>query len=155
MPVYEVDIIEMRYLSGALYPLVMRWEHGGIMYTPEMRNALDLNDVVWAADNGCYTAGDRFIPGKWLHFLERWSGHGHCQFAVLPDVPFNMDATIARSMPYANDVRARGYPIGLAIQNGAHPQRLPWDDIDAVFIAGDVPFKTSSVAWQVCREAKL
>ena len=144
----------MRYLSGSPYAPVMRWERGGVMFTPEMGNILDLSGVTWAADNGCYTAADRFSPDRWLAFLERWRGQGRCLFAVLPDVPFDHDATLARSLPHVESVRQLGYPVALAIQNGASVARIPWGMIDAVFIAGDKPFKTGITAWEVCRAAK-
>lgn len=144
----------MRYLSGVPYAPVMRWERGGLMFTPEMGNRLDLTGVTWAADNGCYTAGDRFDAGRWLAFLEAWQGQGHCLFAVLPDVPFDHDATLARSLPYVDAVRQLGYRPALAIQNGATVGHVPWEAIDAVFIAGDKPFKTGTTAWEVCRAAR-
>lgn len=144
----------MRYLSGSPYPACMRWARGGLMFTPEMGNTPDLTGVTWAADNGCYTAGDRFSADRWLAFLARWRGQGRCLFAVLPDVPFDHDATLARSLPYVEPVRALGYRPALAIQNGASVAHIPWEQIDAVFIAGDKPFKTSATAWLVCREAK-
>lgn len=144
----------MRYLSGVPYAPIMRWEHGGVMFTPEMGNRLDLRDVTWAADNGCYTAGDKFSPDRWLAFLERWRGQGHCLFAVLPDVPFNHDATLVRSLPYVDAVRQFGYPVALAIQNGATLASIPWQSIDAVFIAGDVAFKTSQTARRIALHAK-
>ena len=50
----------MIYLSGVVYPAIMRYRCGGLMLTPEMGNVPCLDRVVWAADNGCYTAGDRF-----------------------------------------------------------------------------------------------
>ena len=144
----------MRYLSGVPYAAVMRWDKGGVMFTPEMGNKLNLSGVTWAADNGCYTAGDRFDAGRWLTFLERWRGQGICLFAVLPDVPFDHDATLARSLPQIDTVRQLGYRPALAIQNGASVAHIPWEAIDAVFIAGDKSFKTSTTAWEVCRAAK-
>ena len=144
----------MRFLSGVPYPAALRWEHGGLMFTPEMGNRLTLDGVTWAADNGCYTAGDRFSPERWLAFLTQWRGHGRCLFAVLPDVPFDHDATLARSKPYVDAVRQLGYPVALAIQNGASVAHIPWETLDAVFIAGDKPFKTSTTAWEVCRAAR-
>ena len=144
----------MRYLSGSPYAPCMAWERGGAMFTPEMGNRLDLRGVTWAADNGCYTAGARFSADRWLTFLKRWRGQGDCLFAVLPDVPFDHDATLARSLPYVEPVRQLGYPVAFAIQNGASVAHIPWETIDAVFIAGDKRFKTGLTAWEVCREAK-
>jgi len=144
----------MMYLSGVVYPPVLHWHYGGIMLTPEMGNTPCLDGVVWAADNGCYTAGDRFSSENWLKFLRYWRGHGKCLFAVAPDVPFDMEATLERSVPFLPAIRALGYPAALAIQNGVEKCALPWDDFDAVFIAGDKPFKTCRIAREICEEAK-
>jgi hypothetical protein len=145
----------MIYLSGAVYPAILRWRHGGIMLTPEMGNAPDLEGVCWAADNGCYTAGNRFSEAKWIRFLKKWQGQGTCFFAVAPDVPFDMDATWERSRSYLPVIRNLGYPAALAIQNGVISSRLPWDAFDAIFIAGDKRFKTSRLAREVCEQAKV
>ena len=144
----------MRYLSGAPYAPCLRWQYGGLMFTPDMGNAPDLSGVTWAADNGCYAAGDTFSPERWMTFLKRWQGHGTCLFAVAPDVPRNMEATLNRSLPYLSVIRELGYPAALAIQNGVEHHCLPWTDIDAVFIAGDKSFKTGRIAREVCEEAK-
>lgn len=144
----------MIYLSGAVRPEIMHWQHGGLMLTPEMGNAPRLDGVLWAADNGCYTAGDRFSAIRWLGFLRRWQGEGTCLFAVAPDVPFDMDATLERSLPYLPVIRSLGYPAALAIQNGVERVTLPWDELDAVFIAGDKAFKTCRIARAICEEAR-
>src|SRR6185437_11603770 len=120
----------MRYLSGVVYAPVLHWQYGGLMLTPNMGNAPCLDGVVWAADNGCFTAN--FSEAKWLSFLERWQGHGYCLFAVAPDVPFDMAATLERSLPFLPRIRALGYPAALAIQNGVQHVALPWDEFDAV-----------------------
>ena len=124
------------------------------MFTPEMWNDLDLSGIVWAADNGCYTAGERFNPVRWLQFLGHWQGQGRCLFAVAPDVPFDMEATWQRSAPYLPAIRELGYPAALAIQNGVRAEWLDWTSFDAVFIAGDKPFKTSAVAYEIIQEAR-
>jgi hypothetical protein len=141
-------------LSGALYLLLMRSPFGGLMLTPEMGNAPQLEGMTWAADNGCYSAQERFSVQRWLSFLKRWQGQGHCLFAVAPDVPFDMGETLTRSLPLLDTIRTLGYPAALAIQNGVERFNLPWDDFDAVFIAGDKPFKTSRIARAICEEAQ-
>ena len=165
----------MRYLSGAPHPDAMRWEYGGVMFTPEMRNRLDLSGVTWAADNGCYTAGARFSIERWLAFLTRWRGQGSCLFAVLPDAPFSHADTLTCSLPHVASVRDMGYTPALAIQEGATVETIPWDcGIGAIFIAGGKPrpaplslwgdatprmpptraFKTSDEVKRIVREAK-
>jgi len=124
------------------------------MLTPQMGNSPDLGGVYWAADNGCYTAGDRFSVERWLAFLAKWQGQGHCLFAVAPDVPYDMKATWERSAPFLSTIRAMGYPAALAIQNGVDARTLEWSAFDAVFIAGTKAFKTGPAAYAVIREAK-
>lgn len=108
----------MRYLSGVVYAPVLHWQHGGLMLTPEIGNKPDLEGVYWAADNGCYSAAERFTVDRWLAFLRKWQGKGSCLFAVAPDVPFDMAATWQNSKPYLPIIRDMGYPAALAIQNG-------------------------------------
>lgn len=146
-----------RYLSGVPHPLMMGWwKYGGIMFTPEMGNRLDLRGVVWSADNGCFTAGDRFDPAKWLAFLDANERYWPtCQFAVLPDVPFNAEATWERSRPFLAEIRARGLRPALAIQEGISRIGVPWKEIGAVFIAGrDHQFKTGQIAQGIVHEAR-
>jgi len=119
-----------------------------------MGNSPDMTGVYWAADNGCYTAGDRFSVDRWLAFLSKWQGKGHCLFAVAPDVPFNHADTWERSAPFLSTIRAMGYPAALAIQNGVSVRMLEWSAFDAVFIAGTKTFKTGPAAYEVIREAK-
>lgn len=144
----------MRYLSGVAYAPCLSWESGGLMLTPEMGNRPNLTGVTWAADNGCYTAGERFSRDKFLHFLDRMAGQGNCVFAVAPDVPFNMVDTLDRSLPYVPLIRERGYPVALAIQEGVSQTGVPWDDCDAVFIAGRKAFKHSATAYAIAHEAQ-
>jgi len=156
----------------------MRWRHGGFMFGPAHGNvSVPLDETVWAADNGCFTQGASFSVERWLAYLERWRAYrATCLFAVLPDVPFDHDATVARSLPHARAVRELGYTPALAIQEGATVQNVPWESgIGAVFIAGgkprpaptplwgDIPqerakatraFKTGPTAWAICREAR-
>jgi len=124
------------------------------MLTPEMGNCPELDGVCWGADNGCYTAAERFSVERWLSFLEKWQGKGRCLFAVAPDVPFDMAATWERSKPFLPVIRELGYPAALAIQNGVDVHALDWDTFDAVFIAGTKAFKTGGDAYEVIRAAK-
>src|SRR5258706_8220399 len=148
---HKVNImLKFRYLSGVPHPAMLGgWRYGGMMFTPEMGNKLDLASVPWGADNGCFTAGARFSATRWLAFLDAnerfWPT---CQFAVLPDVPFDAEATWERGRPFVRELRARNLRPALAIQEGIERVGVPWDKIGAVFIAGrDHTFKRP----QVCR----
>lgn len=122
----------------------------GAIITPAQGNPIPPN-VRWCADNGCFGAGypgdDAYIA--WLTGLA--SRASNCQFAVAPDVPFNMEATLSRSAPMLPRIRMTGYRVALAVQNGAN--RLPWDDFDAIFIGGDTRWKLGPEARQLAIEA--
>ena len=161
--------ISFRYLSGAPYEPVLRWRHGGFMFGPAHGNvSVPLDEIVWAADNGCFSLraqGDAFSRDGFLRFLDRWAAYAAtCLFVVAPDVPFNHDATVERSTPYFAEIRSRGFVPALAIQEGATHQNIPWGEIGCVFIAGGKPgkdgkatraFKTSQIARRIVIEARL
>ncbi|HEU5346537.1 MAG TPA: hypothetical protein VFU60_19460 [Ktedonobacterales bacterium] len=165
----ERPAINFRYLSGAPYEPVMRWRHGGFMFGPAHGNistpARLLGEIMWAADNGCFAQRDSFSRDGFLRFLDRWARYAAtCLFVVAPDVPFDHAATLDTSLPYLAEIRARGYRPALAIQEGATPQNIPWQEIEAVFIAGGRPgpdgkatraFKTGQTARRIIVEALL
>ncbi len=165
--VVERPSIAFRYLSGAPYEPVLHWRHGGLMFTPLMRNrSLPrrlLDEIAWAADNGCFKQGAkqgaRFRLDRYLAFLDRWRAYrATCLFAVAPDVPCDAAATWERSRDVLPQIRALGYPAAFAIQNGIERTPLAdgqWDALDAVFIAGDTAFKESQAARRVVIEARL
>ena len=134
--------VRFRYLSGAPYEPALRWRHGGFMFGPAHGNVSTptrlLGEIVWAADNGCFSSraqGESFTRDGFLRFLDRWARYAAtCLFVVAPDVPFNHAATLERSTPFLPEIRARGYRPALAIQEGATPENVPWKLIDAVFI---------------------
>lgn len=109
--------------------------------------------VRWCADNGAYS--DKFDERKWWRFLEK---HAHqadsCAFAALPDVVGNWQATLDRSLPWIDKVRALGYPVALVLQDGATSETVPWDRIDAVFVGGSDDFKLGPHARDLVAEAK-
>lgn len=163
----ERPTIAFRYLSGAPYGPALHWRHGGFMFGPAHGNvSVPLSEIVWAADNGCFTQGASFSRDGFLRFLDRWSPYAAtCQFVVAPDAPFDHAATLERSLPYLPEIRARGFTPALAIQEGATPDTIPWEQIGAVFIAGGKPrtpdgaatraFKTGQVARRILIEARL
>ena len=89
----------------------------------------------WCADNGCFGKG---YPGdiEFLAWLARLPFAENCAFAVAPDVVGDADATLARSGPFLPVIRAMGFPVALAAQNGLTPETAPWDDFDVLFLGG-------------------
>lgn len=121
--------------------------------TPAQGNAIP-DGGVWCSDNGCFGNG---YPGDngYLAYLADRAGQGaRCVFAVAPDVPFDMTASLSRSRPMLAPIRALGFPVALAAQNGAENMALPWDEFDALFLGGDTAWKLGEHARDLTAEAR-
>lgn len=142
----------MLYLSGCVrdeLPLEV-----GVMRTPKMGNKLPPGRA-WAADTGAYADPYGVDFGAYLRWL---GGHdaeqrGRCLFACSLDVPRDWPNTLARGLPRLREIRALGYPVALVLQDGATPDQIPWDGIDAVFVGGSTSWKLSPVADALVAEA--
>jgi hypothetical protein len=121
--------------SGPSVREAMRSGWLGQITTPASANALEPG-VTWCADNGIYS---RAYPGDsaYLTWLRRQSGAERCAFAVAPDVVADHTATYERGWPMFRRIREI-LPVAMCAQNGATPDDMPWDYIDAVFLAGVV-----------------
>jgi hypothetical protein len=138
----------------------------GVILTPKSGRRLDVVRSFrhWAADNGCFSQGDAFDLGRFLGWLDRMApAQATCLFAVAPDVPGDMAATLARSLPVLPELRRRGYRAALAAQNGATPDGLPWGAFDVLFVGGvpepdgrggPVEWKVSPAAWRLIAAAR-
>jgi hypothetical protein len=125
----------------------------GCITSPKQGNKIPPG-ATWCADNGKFGKGwvgrDQFLA--WLTSLQPLASR--CRFAVAPDVPFDMAATLAESASYLQPIRELGYPVALALQNGAENMELPWDDFDCAFIGGDTAWKLGLAAAALVRQAK-
>jgi hypothetical protein len=126
------------------------------MTSPRQGNRIP-PEAIWAADNGRYPPGGKGWPGhekyaRWLAKLAPIADR--CAFALAPDVPFDMAATLEFSEPYIGLIRDLGLPVALALQNGAEGLELPWDSFDVAFIAGDTEWKLGFAATELAREAQ-
>lgn len=120
--------------------------------TPRQRNPRPAG-VRWAADNGCFSAG---YPGEavWFAWLRRNARDAaNCAFAVAPDVVADAYATLIRSAPWLQKIRALGYPAAYAIQDGHEFYAVPWDEFDVLFIGGSTEWKLGPQARAIVREA--
>lgn len=98
----------------------------------------------WAADNGCYAAGDRFDAAAWLLWLDSLPRE-QCLFATAPDVVGDAVATLQRSA-YLSLIRRLGFPAAFVAQDGAEDLDLPWVMIDVLFIGGTTRWKLDRAA---------
>lgn len=144
----------MFYLSGSLQPDL---EHPrlGWMLTPEM-GQMPPHRGWWAADNGCYTHPERFEWARYERWLRRWQAAASARmlFAVIPDVPRDMDATLARFEEYRGRMTDVVPRVALATQDGMHPEDVPWQDIDALFIGGSTEWKLGQESAALCGVAR-
>jgi hypothetical protein len=142
---FTVDAPAVRALPGI-----------GLMVTPARgRQHPFANYACWAADNGCFTQGERFsLPGylAWLKTLRPYQRS--CRFAVAPDVVADARATLARSLPVLPQIRALGYPAAFVAQDGLEDLDVPWQAFDVLFIGGSTRWKLSEAAATVVAEAK-
>jgi hypothetical protein len=92
--------------------------------------------IPWAADNDAF---HNFDPEAYERMLVRLQGLPGCLFVTIPDSVGDADRTAElydQWRPRMGDV-----PVALVAQNGLMPGRVPWDEIDALFIGGDDTFK--------------
>lgn len=145
----------MRYFANPSTPKVREAMTTGLLdciLTPKQGNRLP-DDVRFCADNGAFGKG---YPGDdaWWAWLSALPAE-RCVFAVAPDVPCDMAATLARSLPWLPRIRSLGMSAALAVQNGAETTGLPWDEFDVLFIGGDTEWKLGRHARALTAEAKL
>lgn len=145
----------MIYLSGSIRRewLGVRADLGFIL-SPRRGETFDFTLGPWAADNDCFTLGDRFELSRYMEFLAECqpSGRHTCLFANAPDVLGDAQATLRRSMPVLDRIRGMGFKGALVAQNGMVD--LPFADFDALFIGGTTEFKLSHQARDLTRRAK-
>lgn len=84
----------------------------------------------WAIDCGAFHWSAR----KYITLLRRHEGRQNCLFCTLPDIPGNAKETHERSIQWIDQVKKLGYPIAWVIQDGQEKIKIPWNDIDAVFL---------------------
>lgn len=146
----------MIYLATASSPTIRQHMVDGslgMMTTPKEGRS-PATAQVWAADNGCFGKG---YPGDdaYLAWLAKHSEHAsRCLFATAPDVICDAAATLTRSAPFYEPIRALGYPVALVAQDGLTPDAVPWSQIDALFIGGSTAWKLGNDARRLITEAK-
>lgn len=93
----------------------------------------------WVGDNGAFTGFDqeafmRYVKGLLSH-------KSTCKCLTVPDVPFHWEPTLIKFKDWSPSLRRMGFPIGLAVQDGATVDNIPWNEIDALFIGGSTEWK--------------
>jgi hypothetical protein len=96
--------------------------------------------VVWAADNGRFSAPEKYTDAGYLAWLAA-RDPTCCLFAVAPDVLADHAATVELSLPLLPRIRALGYRAAFVAQDGWDEATAPWDALDVLFIGGTTAFK--------------
>ena len=105
-----------------------RWEG------PELQNW-----NVWVGDNGAFTGFDQDVFMKAIKGLLPY--RDTCKCLTVPDVPFFWEPTLVKFKDWSPSIRRMGFPVGLAVQDGATVNNILWDEIDALFIGGSTYWK--------------
>lgn len=114
--------------------------------TPLTRNAIA--GVPWALDNGCFSSFDR---ETWERMVDE-AEDNRPLFVTLPDIVGDAMRTLELFDQFK--LRTNEVPRALVLQDGIGRQRIPWDDVAAVFIGGSDDFKYSAEAVAAARTAK-
>ena len=146
----------MRYYATASGPRVREAIDAGLLgmiASPACGNRVRPG-WAWCADNGCFTATGYPGDEAYLRWLGRRAGYAdRCAFATAPDVVADARATLRRSVPMLERIRALGYPAALVLQDGQEHTRVPYDLIDAVFVGGTTAWKLGPAAADLVAEA--
>lgn len=144
----------MIYLSGKIRENLHLRPDMGWMLTPASGRRATFG-APWAADNSCFSQGDRFRPAHFLTWLEAMDEQRDtCLFAVAPDVVGDAAATLRRSQPFFLPIHAAGYNVAFVAQDRQETLPLPWDDFECLFIGGTTGWKLSEPAFALAAEAK-
>lgn len=139
---------EIPSLQAAGFGLMLTPTHGG-------RRKVLAGGMTWAADNGCYSQGDKFVLSEYLEWLELMRPvQSTCLFATAPDVVGDAKATWVRSRDILPVIRSMGYKAALVAQDGLQDEALEWDAFDALFVGGTTAWKLSEPAYELANEAR-
>jgi hypothetical protein len=106
-------------------------------------------EVPWALDNGCFS---EFKREKWLRMLDECETDRPI-FITMPDIVGCAVRTLELFDQFK--LRTNGLPRALVLQDGIDKHRIPWDDIEAVFIGGTDDFKHGQAAVNAAKAAKM
>lgn len=89
----------------------------------------------WAMDNDCFNGG-LDIEAWAVRLFSHLPYRDKCLFVVAPDVVGDYRATLALFDEYQPRLKALGYPVALATQDGLTPDAVAWERVDVLFVGG-------------------
>lgn len=146
------------FLTGATMDFGIMPDWVGHLCTPRAPKLARVagNGRPYAIDNGCFANSRPFCLDRYLRFvgaLVDAAGRPPL-FAAAPDVVGDHVATWRLSEAVLPMLRALGVPAALVCQDGLTADRLPWDQVDAVFIGGSTRWKLGHEVVKICQEAR-
>lgn len=123
---------------------------GGQLLTPLTR----YNNAggVFAIDNGAFSG---FDAKSFASLLQReLPNRDRCLFVTCPDVVGSMARTLDLFAERGRFISGQ-WKVALVVQDGAEHMRLPWSELDAVFIGGRDPWKDSQATADIIKVAKI
>jgi hypothetical protein len=149
----------MLLVSGATETVRRLSPHPNLGRFVQPRSGNRMDDLAncglpWAADNDCYQGLD---PDEYMAMLDGLArvDLARLMFVTVPDVVGDHHVSLALFRYWLPALRKRDLPVAFVAQDGARPDLIPWDDLDAVFIGGRERWKKSQVAARIIRTAKL
>lgn len=109
--------------------------------------------IPWAADNDCFQGLDEVAYRRMLDRLEGLEG---CLFVTVPDVVGDSVQTLGLFDEWADELEARGFPLGLVAQDGMTVEDLQAraGRLAALFIGGSTEWKEGAEALELAVAAK-
>lgn len=110
---------------------------------------------IWAADNDAFSG---FNPTRYERMLDKIAAAPNPpMFVTVPDRVGNHAGTMEAWENWQPEVNDRGLRAAFVLQNGVEADwqatKLPWSDMDALFIGGDIPFKFSAIVREIVAAA--
>jgi len=127
----------------------------GRFVNPRRQSVGLANWSAWVGDNGAFTGFDQDVFMRCIKKLLRYKAT--CRCLTVPDVPFCWEPTLAKFRDWSPSIRRMGFPVGLAVQDGATVDNIPWTEIDALFIGGSTEWKRQQAyrGWVKAREKQI
>jgi len=146
----------MKLLVTSAHPTLLPYhqEHLGRLIQPRHYSSIEetaLSGMPWAADNDAFKSFDAEAFDK---MLDRIAGLPGCLFVACPDGVGDWKATAELYASWAPGIRRRGLPLALVAQDGLTPGRVPWWELDALFIGGTTEWKMGGQAIALIAEAR-
>lgn len=126
----------------------------GILFQPRWTSRLretPRHGFLWAADNDAYS---NFHEDRYTKMLDKCQGVHGCLFVTCPDVVGDADTTFKLYLKWARELLGRDLPLGYVGQDGATPDKVPWNGMSALFIGGTTDWKLGPEARELVETAK-